>query len=794
MNEQKTAIEAHNVRRVYQSGVHEVVALDGINMQIPEGHFIALKGRSGSGKTTLLNCLGGLDQPTDGHIRIFDREIHALDEEENTSWRQKEVGFIFQSFGLLPTLSAYENVELMLRIAGFPRSERRERAMAVLDLVGLRKWADHRPFELSGGQQQRVAIARALANKPSLILADEATGELDSETALEVLGLLRRIVREEGVTILLATHDSLVDDYVDEVVELVDGQIVALSGSQGENGRSVVQTSFEPTTIDPDPSAENSAGVGSAAPQQQAKAESQLEPDRLDYGIALLVGFVALLAYLRTMAPDILYGDSGEFQVLAHTPGIAHTTGYPIYIFITMLLRNISIETLAWRVNFLSVLGAAATVAMVYLNGRFVTRSRLATGLAAFALGISYTLWSQAVIAEVYTVGTFWVAAIIFLLWRWSRAPQQRLQSLYFGVLLVPLSLGVHLYVSLTIPAAIIFTLAVIWTQRPKVVPPLVIATLATVIGFVLYFASFYWIDAQQAVTDYNQVVLFPARELWDLTEADFATWWQRLYLSLTAPQWQAAMFPGDAAFMLEKLVTYLARFFIFEFGIIAVIAGFVGLRRVWRGQRQQGVYLLIAFITVLFAIINYDPGDKHLFYLPSYVVFAVALAPGIEAVLQWGQRRLRSRTAVEFQFLAIILLLLLGQHFWPSRISSLAAGRANFVFETYPFPEDLTEPRRVAEERIAELPQGAVLLMDWRDLYAMYYMGRVENQNPAIEIFEATPFGANGRVPNGLVDIVTERLENGRFVYTAQPYRNLAPHFNLTPVEDLDLMRLTLK
>jgi ABC-type lipoprotein export system ATPase subunit len=142
------------------------------------------------------------------------------------AWRRDAVGFIFQSFGLLPTLSAYENVELMLRIAQAPRKLRRERALRCLELVGLSKWVHHRPYELSGGQQQRVAIARALANGPQLVLADEATGELDSETAQEILALFQRVVREEKITMLLASHDSLVDSFADEILYLQDGHIV----------------------------------------------------------------------------------------------------------------------------------------------------------------------------------------------------------------------------------------------------------------------------------------------------------------------------------------------------------------------------------------------------------------------------------------------------------------------------------------------------------------------------------------------------------------------------------------
>ena len=219
------AIHAEGVERAYPVGGGVVHALRGIDLSIPPGRFIALKGRSGSGKTTLLNCLGGLDRPTAGRVLIHGRPLLDLSEAELTAWRRDEVGFIFQSLGLLPTLSAYENVELMLRIARMPRPERRPRALACLELVGLGKWADHRPYEMSGGQQQRVAIARAIANRPRLILADEPTGELDSETTREVLSLFREIVHGEGMTMLMATHDDLAGEYVDEVLRLEDGRI-----------------------------------------------------------------------------------------------------------------------------------------------------------------------------------------------------------------------------------------------------------------------------------------------------------------------------------------------------------------------------------------------------------------------------------------------------------------------------------------------------------------------------------------------------------------------------------------
>jgi len=218
-------IETKNLTRTYGTGDQAVYALRGVNLEIGPGQFVALKGRSGSGKTTLLNCIGGLDRPTEGTIRIFGEEIGGWSENKLTAWRRQQVGFIFQSLGLLPALSAYENVELILRMNHVSSKERQKRTLECLDLVGLTKWVDHRPYELSGGQQQRVAIARALANRPKLIIADEPTGDLDTKTGREVLTLFRRIIREQNITMLMATHDNLIVDYVDQIMNLQDGQI-----------------------------------------------------------------------------------------------------------------------------------------------------------------------------------------------------------------------------------------------------------------------------------------------------------------------------------------------------------------------------------------------------------------------------------------------------------------------------------------------------------------------------------------------------------------------------------------
>jgi ABC-type lipoprotein export system ATPase subunit len=222
-----TSIETRDVSRTFRVGAEDVHALRGVSLTVAPREFVALIGRSGSGKTTLLNIIAGLDRPSEGEVLFDGERIDNLPEAELTKLRRRDLGFVFQSFGLLPLLSATENVELPLRIAGASASDRSRRAKNALDLVGLTRRANHRPYELSGGEQQRVAIARAIATEPRLILADEPTGELDSTTARAIFGLLRALAREQDITVITCTHDRLVMELADRVEELADGQLLA---------------------------------------------------------------------------------------------------------------------------------------------------------------------------------------------------------------------------------------------------------------------------------------------------------------------------------------------------------------------------------------------------------------------------------------------------------------------------------------------------------------------------------------------------------------------------------------
>jgi ABC-type lipoprotein export system ATPase subunit len=212
------------VERVYPLGRERVSALRGIDLSVRAGQLVGMMGRSGSGKTTLLNIIGGLDKPTSGKVYVMGRDLSTLSDTALTELRRQMIGYVFQSFALIPVLSAIENVELPMHIAGMGRSERHRRAVELLQMVGLGKRMHHRPFELSGGEQQRVAIARAISNRPPLILADEPTGELDSATGLQIMSLFRRIASQEtGVAVVIATHDPTITQIAHVTYEISDG-------------------------------------------------------------------------------------------------------------------------------------------------------------------------------------------------------------------------------------------------------------------------------------------------------------------------------------------------------------------------------------------------------------------------------------------------------------------------------------------------------------------------------------------------------------------------------------------
>lgn len=224
----QVVIRVKDLYKIYRVGEGKVRALDGVNFSIYKGEFCAIVGTSGSGKSTLLNMLAGLEKPTKGEIVIAGEHMEKKNENQLVAFRREHIGFIFQSFNLMPMLTAVENVALPLTFQGMDKTERNKKAEEVLKLVGLSKHKKHKPLQMSGGQQQRVGIARALVVSPEIIFADEPTGNLDSKTSAEVMRLMKRIIREQNQTLIMVTHDDHLAEYADRIFRISDGKIVSI--------------------------------------------------------------------------------------------------------------------------------------------------------------------------------------------------------------------------------------------------------------------------------------------------------------------------------------------------------------------------------------------------------------------------------------------------------------------------------------------------------------------------------------------------------------------------------------
>lgn len=231
-NKAAPVIRLQDVRKEYVVGDSHIHALDGVSLTVSPGEFVCISGRSGSGKSTMLNMLAGLEKPTSGEIVILDKHIENMSESARIRFRRQYIGFVFQSYNLMPQYTAVENVELPLMLRGIGKRERRKQALAVMEQVGIVSHAEHKPSELSGGQQQRVGIARALITKPPIVFADELTGNLDTKTSAEIMDLLTRLFRSSGTTFLLVSHDPDMSRYTDRTIHLLDGKIISEEKNQ----------------------------------------------------------------------------------------------------------------------------------------------------------------------------------------------------------------------------------------------------------------------------------------------------------------------------------------------------------------------------------------------------------------------------------------------------------------------------------------------------------------------------------------------------------------------------------
>ena len=515
------------------------------------------------------------------------------------------------------------------------------------------------------------------------------------------------------------------------------------------------------------------------------------EPDRADFAIALAIGVCALAAYVRTLAPDVLYGDSAEFQTLAYTLGTTHSTGYPIYLLLARLLGFLPIGLPAWRVNLLSAVGAATAVSGVYLASRYLTSSRVGALLGSMALGLSYTFWSQAVIAEVYTPALAFLSAILFLLWHWHNAPDERNAALLWAALLSGLGLGVHAFVVLIAPTAVAFVGAVLWWRRlpwPRCRQALLAGLAGLTLGVSLFLAASLALDLHNPPSSFIRVTLYPSRSLWGLDASALDSPFERLWLTITGRQWQDAMFPADID-VVEEFVRYGGRLLVYEFSPWMLLCAVLGVTVMLHIRPILGLFWLIAFGTILYFVLHYQPPDKYIFYLPTSLLLAMATGCGAGSVLEWAYRcfvaaRKRRYLLPLYLLTAALLVLMVIQPFGTARWQALRAGAATFVQEDYVYPLDnLEEPRLMTTFRLKVLPDNALVIMEWRALYTMYYLAHVERLRPDVMIMEASPHGAPaGMVADTLIQELREAVQEGRPVYADRVYGNLRRHFRVQP------------
>jgi len=526
------------------------------------------------------------------------------------------------------------------------------------------------------------------------------------------------------------------------------------------------------------------------------------EPNRTDFVIALAVGVCALAAYVRTLAPGVLYGDSAEFQTLAYTLGTTHSTGYPVYLLLARLLGFLPIGSLAWRVNLLSAVGAATTVSGVFLLTRYLTRSRIGALLGSVALGLSYTFWSQAIIAEVYTPALALLSVVVLLLWRWHNAPAERNRALLSAALLSGLGLGVHAFVVLIAPTAVVFVISTLWLRRlrwPQWRRALLVALVGVALGVGAFLLASLAIDLNNPPSSFIQVALYPSRSLWGLEATDLDSPLERLRLTMAGRQWQDAMFPGDLD-IADEIVIYCDRLISYEFSPLMLLCAMLGVTVMLHIVPQLGVFWLVAFATILYFILHYQPPDKYIFYLPTSLLVAIATGCGAGSLLEWAHQHLvavrKRRYLAPLYLLAVVLLVLMVvRPFGASRWQALRAGAATFVQEDYVYPlHNVEEPRRMTTWKLKSLPDNALLIVEWRALYTMYYLAHVEQLRPDITILEASPHGAEGgMVADTLIQELKDALREGRPVYAERVYGNLRDHFRVQPALGGEWYRLSL-
>ena len=509
--------------------------------------------------------------------------------------------------------------------------------------------------------------------------------------------------------------------------------------------------------------------------------------DRRDFLIALCIAVFALIVYTRVLAPDLLYGDSAEFQTLAYTWGTTHTTGYPVYLLLARVIGFIPVNTLAWRINFASAIAAAITLGGVYLLTRQVT-NRGGALLTSAVLLVSYTFWSQSIIAEVYIPATAFVVVVLLVLLYWSGQPTKRRWWLFLAGFLMSFGLGVHLFLMLIAPSLLLY---VLWgivfgpSDERGHWRHLLVLVSGVVIGLAAFFLLFATIDTRPTPTSMFATAIYPSRETWGLQATDLDSVPERFWISVSGYQWRDRMLPDDVNYQ-QTLISFFEDELAREYALPTILLALIGILAVLVQRRRHFVLLGSALVVAVAAGLVYFPGDKYLFYLPAYLLMAVFAGAGVGVLITAITRILPSAIprAIPALIITVVLVFVCVEPYMNSRWRSIEIGRSGFVREDYVFPvRSLTEPRQRAECAVSLVAESeALLLLEWRALYSIYYIAHVEQGRTGLVIYEALPYPARELTTTMLEDI-EERLQAGEAVYVDNSHPALNRRYSLNRV-----------
>jgi hypothetical protein len=498
---------------------------------------------------------------------------------------------------------------------------------------------------------------------------------------------------------------------------------------------------------------------------------------RTDLALAALVFLLGMGLYVRTLAPGLLLGDSGEFQVLASTLGIAHNTGYPIYLLVAKLLSWLPFQTVAYKVNLLSALAGALALSEVYLISKLLTGKRLLSLAGPLLLGVNALFWWQAVIAEVYTPAAAFTGGVLLLMILWGKTSQKA--YIFAAGVVGGLSLGIHTLVALISPAVLLYMLfkkanRQAWTA----------ALTGGLVGLVIFTVSFFALDA------HNDPTGMPANfrvhaSAYGLQPEDFDSPLTRIGFIFFSRQWQGQMFSGTAEDVSANFQTYLDRT-VSTFGLVFFFAALIGaiglLSRKVDGQTRwpEGLLLFGSWLGMAFFLLNYRVGDLEVFFIPLFVIVAIWINEGL-ASLAGGIETFFRAFHVRKQTCAWLgNLIVLGVCVWAALAfkepvwKSIQQGRISFLDENrmyYPYPVmDPGYPYREAKKIADKVEDNAILFVDWDLLYPVCYVAHVEEQRTGIACYEPLPFGTDGRFPASAVEFVRQNKDTHPIYFSTIP------------------------